>query len=205
MLEQEGLGILKKSKQNVLIVTPLFWPSIGGIQQFNEKFILELIKRGYTVDLLILKSEVSKGDIDQYLSSKEIVISIKIGFSINFFCRFIFGKYSKVLISQFSLRTFYYTFFPLRNLIVISHRDYPTNIEILKSVLSRFKLYFLRLPWIVNVAVSTDLATSLPGKTRVIHNRSWRNFSFQDVIDSRREIDISLLVSSKNEGVIKNL
>jgi glycosyltransferase involved in cell wall biosynthesis len=174
----------------VLIISPLFWPSFGGIQQFNEKFILELTGRGYNVDLIILKSESTKEKVDQYLSSQTKGVKVSIGVSREYFFRFIFGNYSKVFFSQFSLQTLCFMFFPLRKIVVISHRDYPTDIEFLKSILSRFKLLFLRLPWIVNVAVSNDLARTLPKKTLVIHNRSWRFFPVQEVVNSNRDIDL---------------
>jgi glycosyltransferase involved in cell wall biosynthesis len=181
---------LKKSDQKVLIVSPLFWPSFGGIQQFTEKFLLELLSRGYEVNLLILRSESNKRLVDLHLSTGTRALEIEIGFSLKFFCRYICGYYSKVYFSQFSLRSLYYFFVPVNKVVVISHRDYPVNIEFLKSKLSSLKLMILGLPWVINVAVSRDLARSLPGSPMVIHNRSWREFTFQDVLKSSRRIDL---------------
>lgn len=176
-----------KEQMKILVVSSVFYPAIGGIENHTLFLVKEFVKAGHVVKVITEQ----KQDPLKPLENIEIIHSSSIMGQLR-----LFFWSDLVYMPNITLKgVWLFAFNPFKKW-VISHNDF--SLQYTANFKAKLKRFFIARAD-VNIAVSQCLADFLPVKSKVIYN-CYDDDVFKLYPDEKRDLDIIFvgrLVSQK--------
>lgn len=180
------MSVTSAQFQKILVYTPKFYPSVGGLENITLMLVKEFVRLGHDVSVICFEHQKGcKSGVNTFYRPS-IIKQVKL-----------FLWCSVFYMPNISLKGFWLMIFGPHKRWIVSHNNWYRRNDNRKGWQDILKLASTHL--YKNIAVSNSVASVIPAPCHVIHN-CYDNVVFHDNYDIKRSKDfvfVGRLVSDK--------